>query len=190
MVGARFKHKTYGYHATTMKIDFENGKTHYGSGRIDPMMKAFVSELSSRPSCGACDFKQLQRKSDLTMFDCYEFTQLTGQRDDNKGYSSILIQSKKGAALFEQIRPQLTVIPVDTDKLVRLNGWMVYKSAPPHPKRDAFYLLAAEYSIDEAMEKISPITAKDHLIEKTKGFCNRLGLIQMAKKLRKKIKRG
>lgn len=190
MVGARFKHKTYGYHATTMKIDFENGKTHYGSGRIDPMMKAFVSELASRPSCGACDFKQLQRKSDLTMFDCYEFTQLTGQRDDNKGYSSILIQSKKGAALFEQIRPRLTVIPVDTDKLVRLNGWMVYKSAPPHPKRDAFYLLAAEYSIDEAMEKISPITAKDHLIEKTKGFCNRLGLIQMAKKLRKKIKRG
>ena len=34
MVGARFKHKTYGYHTTTMKIDFDNGKTYYGSGRV------------------------------------------------------------------------------------------------------------------------------------------------------------
>lgn len=49
MVGARFKHKTYGYHTTTMKIDFANGKTYYGSGRVDPYMKAFVSELASRP---------------------------------------------------------------------------------------------------------------------------------------------
>lgn len=187
MIGARFKHKTYGYHATTMKIDFENGRIYYGSGRVDPMMKAFVSELASRPSCGNCDFKQLHRRSDITMFDCYAFTELTRQRDDNKGYSSVIIQSEKGGALFDQIRDQLTVIPVDVDKLVQLNGWMVYLSAPPHPKRDAFYRLAAECSIERAMEQISPITAKDHVIENVKGMCNRLGLIQMAKKLRKRM---
>ena len=28
MVGARFKHKTYGYHTTTMKIDFANASNH------------------------------------------------------------------------------------------------------------------------------------------------------------------
>lgn len=190
MVGARFKHKTYGYHATTMKVDFENGKTYYGSGRVDPMMKAFVSELASRPSCGACDFKQLHRKSDITMFDCYEFSSLTGLNDDNKGYSSVIIQSKQGAALFEAVRDQLTVIPTDADKLVKANGIMVYRSAKPHPQRDAFYKLAAEGPIDQAMEAISPITAKDHLIEKTKGLCNRLGLIQLAKRLRQKIKQG
>lgn len=190
MVGARFKHKTYGYHATTMKIDFENGKTYYGSGRVDPMMKAFVSELASRPSCGACDFKQLQRKSDITMFDCYEFSGLTGLNDDNRGYSSVIVQSEQGAALFEAVRDRLTVIPADADKLVQANGIMVYRSAKPHPKRDEFYKLAAEGPIDQAMEAVSPITAKDRLIEKTKGLCNRLGLIQFAKKLRKKMKRG
>ena len=190
MVGARFKHKTYGYHATTMKIDFENGKTYYGSGRIDPMMKAFVSELASRPSCGKCDFKHLARKSDITMFDCYEFSGLTGRSDDNKGYSSVLIQSERGAALFESVRQRFTVMEVEAAKLVKANGIMVYRSAKPHPNREAFYALAAGTPIDQAMEKISPITAKDHLIEKTKGLCNRLGLVQFAKKLRKKMKRS
>lgn len=30
IVGARFKHKTYGYHTSTMKIDFANGKPTMG----------------------------------------------------------------------------------------------------------------------------------------------------------------
>lgn len=85
ITGARFKHKTYGYHATTMKIDFANGKTYYGSGRIDPMMKAFVTELASRPSCSACAFKTVKRCSDITMFDCYGYAKVTGLLDDNRG---------------------------------------------------------------------------------------------------------
>lgn len=189
MVGARFKHKTYGYHATTMKIDFENGKTWYGSGRVDPMMKAFVSELASRPSCGACDFKQLHRKSDITIFDCYEFTGLTGLADDNKGHSSVILQSEQGEALFETVRDQLTVIPTDVGKLVQANGIMVYRSAKPNPKREQFYKLAAIYPIDTAMERTSPITRKDHLIEKAKGAFHRVGLVQVVKKLRKKLKK-
>lgn len=189
MVGARFKHKTYGYHATTMKIDFENGKTYYGSGRVDPMMKAFVSELASRPSCAECDFKQLCRKSDITMFDCYEFTGLTGLSDDNRGYSSVIIQSEQGRTLFEAVRDQMTVIPADVDKLVQANGIMVYRSAKPNPKREQFYTLAAHQPIDAAMERVSPITRKDHLIEKGKGLFHRVGLVQFAKKLRKKMKR-
>lgn len=74
IVGARFKHKTYGYHTSTMKIDFANGKTYYGSGRVDPYMKAFVREISSRPSCAACAFKGIERPSDITVFDCYEYS--------------------------------------------------------------------------------------------------------------------
>lgn len=190
MTGARFKHKTYGYHATTMKIDFENGKTWYGSGRVDPMMKAFVTELASRPSCGACDFKQLHRKSDITMFDCYEFSAVTGLTDDNKGYSSLFIQSEQGTQLFDAVRDQLTVIAVDADKLVEANGAMVYRSAAPNPKRGQFYQLAATSPIDVAMEKTSPITPADHMIEGIKGAVHKAGMVQFAKKLRKKLKRS
>ena len=78
-----------------MKIDFANGKTYYGSGRVDPYMKAFVSELASRPSCVTCKFKGLERPSDITIFDCYEYSQITGKKDDDKGYSSVFVHSER-----------------------------------------------------------------------------------------------
>lgn len=100
MVGARFKHKTYGYHTTTMKIDFANGKTYYGSGRVDPYMKAFVSELASRPSCVTCKFKGLERPSDITIFDCYEYSQITGKKMMIKGIPRYLFTQIKGKKYY------------------------------------------------------------------------------------------
>lgn len=187
MVGARFKHKTYGYHATTMKIDFANEKVYYGSGRVDPMMKAFVTELASRPSCSACSFKTLQRCSDITMFDCYNFTKLTGMQDDNKGYSSVFVQSKTGTELFEKIRDKMMVYPANVEALIQANGVMVRNSARANPKREAFYRYVGQCPIDEAMQKISPITFKDRCVEATKGVIYKTGLIQKAKTLKKRL---
>ena len=188
MVGARFKHKTYGYHATTMKIDFANGKTYYGSGRVDPMMKAFVSELASRPSCEQCAFKTVNHSSDLTMFDCYNFAKVTGLADDNRGYSSLFIQSQNGAELFEKVRDKLTVYQADVEALVQANGIMVRNSAKANPKRNMFYEYASQDPIDIAMQKVSPVTRKDYLVEAAKGVLYKVGLIQNVKKLRNKLR--
>lgn len=184
IVGARFKNKTYGYHATTMKIDFENGKTWIGSGRIDPMMKAFVKEMASRPSCGACYFKGIERPSDITMFDCYEFSAITGKKDDDLGYTSLFIHSEAGKGLFEKVKNNFITIPVPVNELVTENGIMVCNSAKPSKKRSVFYAAAGEMPIDEAMKKVSPISSKDHIIERLKGLFFKLGLIPLLKKLK------
>lgn len=186
MIGARFKHKTYGYHTTTMKVDFESGKTWYGSGRVDPMMKAFVNELASRPSCSACVFKGVGRLSDITMFDCYEFGEITGENDDDKGYTSLLIHTETGYKLLKEIADRLVIYHVDIDSLVTNNGIMVCNSAKPHKKRDEFYRLSTSMPIDMAMQKILPITVKDNVIEKAKGILYKTGLINVARKAKKK----
>lgn len=186
MVGARFKHKTYGYHTSTMKVDFENGKTYFGSGRIDPYMKAFVREMSSRPSCAHCSFKGIARPSDITMFDCYEYSRVTGKIDDDKGWSSLLIHSDLGESVFEEIKDSLLWSKEDVETLVGNNGVMVKNSAKPHARRDEFYRLAATLSIDKAMGKIEPIAGTDIAIEKSKGFLYRTGLIKVVRKMRKK----
>lgn len=186
MTGARFKHKTYGYHATTMKIDFANGRTWYGSGRVDPMMKAFVSEMASRPSCHACAFKGIERLSDITIFDCYEFSQITGKRDDDKGYSSILVHTEQGRDLLNQIKENLTVYKVEIDRLITENGIMVCHSAKESSSRALFYSLAAGHPIDEALQRTNPIRQKDYLIERMKGFVYRTGLIGLLRRVRKR----
>lgn len=184
MVGAKFKNKTYGYHATTMKVSFANGKTYFGSGRVDPMMKAFVSELASRPSCAACAFKTVSRRSDITMFDCYNFSNITGMRDDNKGYSSVFVHSQCGKELFEKISEQMIVHSADVEQLVKENGIMVRNSAKANPKRAEFYRLAQMMPLDAAMQKISPVTYKDRCVEAAKKVAYKLGLVQKIKRLR------
>lgn len=186
MVGARFKHKTYGYHASTMKIDFQNGVSYFGSGRVDPYMKAFVREMSSRPSCAECAFKGIERLSDITVFDCYEYAQITGSRDDDRGYSSVFIHTNMGRTAFEAIKPVIIWQEQSVENLVAQNGIMVCNSAKPHEKRNAFYEAAAVMSIDKVMQIIEPITEKDRLIERTKSFLFKTGLIRLARKMRKK----
>lgn len=190
MIGARFKNKTYGYHATTMKVDFANGKTYYGSGRVDPYMKAFVSEMSSRPSCSVCAFKGIERPSDITIFDCYRFSKITGKADDDKGYTSVLVHSSKGRKIFEELKPYIYWCKEDVEKLVTENGIMVCNSAKPNPKREEFYSAVAAMEIDEAMQSVSSITLKDKIIESTKGILFKLGLIHFVRKIRveKKIR--
>lgn len=184
IIGARFKHKTYGYHATTMKVDFANGRTWYGSGRVDPMMRAFVNELASRPSCSDCAFKGVERLSDITMFDCYEFESITGKPDDDKGYTSLLVHTEKGGNLLKNLASELIVYEVSIDDLVAQNGIMVCNSAKPHRKREDFYRFAQRMPIYEAMQYISPITRKDYLIESLKGFLYKTHLIKAAKRLK------
>ena len=186
MVGARFKHKTYGYHTTTMKIDFDNGKTYYGSGRVDPYMKSFVSELASRPSCAYCAFKGLERPSDITIFDCYEYAKLTGREDDDKGYSSIFVHSEKGKKVMEGIASKVECFSIDAEELVQYNGIMVRNSAKANEKRDEFYSLAAEMPINKALNQVAPITIKDYAIEKAKKFLYSTGTIKYIRKLKKK----
>lgn len=186
MIGARFKHKTYGYHATTMKVDFKNGKQWYGSGRVDPMMKAFVTELASRPSCHQCAFKGVERQSDITIFDCYEYTKITGQKDDDKGYSSMFVHTEKGREVLQALKPQIIWREEPIDQLVTKNGIMVYNSAKPNEKRDEFYRAVAKMPIDQAIQKISPITFKDYILEFGKSVLFHMGLVQIARKFRKR----
>ena len=185
IIGVRFKHKTYGYHTTTMKVDFANGKNYYGSGRVDPYMKAFVSELSSRPSCANCSFKGIERVSDISLFDCYEYSKVTGKYDDDKGYSSLFIHTEKGKKVFDEIKDKIWFEEEDINKLVLCNGIMVCNSAKPHKKRAEFYEKAAMYPIDQAMDMVLPITAKDRMIEKTKSILYKTGLIRIARKMTK-----
>ncbi len=185
LVAAKFKNKTYGYHTSTMKLTFENGKKYFGSGRIDPYMKAFVSEMSSRPSCSDCAFKTVERVSDITMFDCYRFTKLMHISDDDKGYSSIIIHSSKGDELFESIKKSLIYYQVNVQSLIEANGIMVCNSAKPHVRRDEFYRLVQTKPIDQVMDMISPVSIKDNIIEKSKGILQRTRIIHIARKLKK-----
>ena len=102
---------------------------------------AFVNEMCSRPSCEKCNFKSENRASDITMFDCKEYTILTGKADDDKGYTAVFVHTNKGQQLLDRIK----VLHSDND-----NSLFDYREIPEEDaakdmsEEEQFALLATD----------------------------------------------
>ena len=170
----RFRNKTYGYHSGTMKLEFENGRTYYGSARVDLFLHSFFSDLCSRPSCYDCRFKQARHVSDLTLFDAWHAAELNAAvRDDDRGYTNILVQSERGRALLEAVRRTMELYETDAGQAIALDGVMVRGSVRWNDKREVFFLGLTDEPLDRHCKKFFKITCKDRCIEKAKRFIYR-----------------
>lgn len=169
IVDVRFRNKTYGYHSGTMKVVFESGKVYYGSARTNFFLRAFFTDLCSRPSCYNCHFKHIQHVSDLTLYDSWHASDLANIQDDDRGYTNVIIQSQKGKALLNQL-DTLETYPVDTKKAVELDGVMVENSVVWNEDRTRFFDNIDKENIKTHCMKFMKISLKDQFIESAKRF--------------------
>lgn len=182
-----FRNKTYGYHSGTMKICFANGKTYYGSARVDYMLKSFFKEISSRPICYQCPFKTLERCSDFTIFDCWHAAELvSGLKDDDRGYTNVIVQSERGKEILKKIGNRYEMYLADTKKAIDFDGIMLLNSAKPHVKRSEFYVGMDDRTMRDQIQKFIPVTKKDHIIESSKAMLYRMGVFRIIHKIIKK----
>lgn len=184
---SNFRNKTYGYHSGSMKLTFENGKSYYGSARVDYMLKPFFREISSRPSCYDCPSKKVGHSADMSLYDCWNADKLLGTACDDCGYTNVLVHTQKGLKVVELLKKYCFVQEVDTKKAIALDGPMITKSAVPHKKRDQFYSTLQEKGIEKTIEELIPISKKDYIIERVKRILHRLGIINLIRKLRDKM---
>ncbi len=186
---ANFRYKTYGYQCSTLRLEFENGKKYSKSGRIDPMMKFFVSGIAKRPICYECPFKGEARSSDFTLFDGWHFKELTQRADNNKGYTAVMVRSQRAQAVFEQLKAYLNVYQVDAQQAIAQDGIMV--NGYPHKAagRDNFYLELSEKGFPFVKEKYAKASLKNKLIERVKPLLYQMGVIHRFKKLKGKFKK-
>ena len=183
-----FRNKTYGYHSGTMRIQFKNGIVYYGSARVDPMLKSFFTEISSRPSCYNCRFKTLERCSDFTIYDCWHVSDLVDNlTDDDKGFTNLIVQSSKGAKLLSEIADRYEIYPTDLMTAIKLDGVMIQHSAKSHPKRGEYYMDLDKESLKMHVQRFIPIRKQDYLIERSKGILYRMGIYKILKKLYRQL---
>ena len=182
IVGLNFKRKTYGYHSSTMSLDFENGCSYSAGGITDLMMRSFRANICLRPSCSKCAFKGEGRISDLTLFDCWHYQELTGKTDDDKGHTAVLVHTKKGFEVLMRCADKLDVDEIDAEKVIALDGIMVNNSAEIHSERDAFMKCVETRGLNYAVKTFIPIGVMDFLKESSKGILYKLHLLNLVKK--------
>ena len=183
-----FRNKTYGYQCSTMMITFENGKIYSQSGRVDPMMKLFVSGIAKRPSCYNCSFKNDERLSDFTIFDGWSAGKLAGIKDNDKGFTAVAIHTQKGKRIFETLN-DMKYYCVDYEMAKKSDGKMFDKQPDICPKRNEFYAYLNSHDIGTAVKYFMPVTKMDLVAERIKPFLYKLGVIKMIKRMRQKIEK-
>lgn len=158
-----FRKKTYGYHGSTISIDFENGDSYEGNVKTDQMLAAFFSGYSVRPSCADCHMRKTPGLSDITVFECWHFESFTGAHDDNSGYTTVLINTERGKAAFDGLKSCLEVHTVDSHEAISVDGFILRENPPTAANSDTFWELLDRNGFGADMEKFLRITHADKI---------------------------
>lgn len=187
-IDIKFRNKTYGYHSGTMMIEFENGKKYYGSGRIDYMLKAYFKGACSRYSCYDCPYKTMERCSDFTIFDSWNIEKLVPEmKDDDRGYTNIFVHTEKGQKILDEIKNYLFLMETNVGMMKTLDGVMIEKNPKQHPSRGELIKRLNTAAFKDQMQKYLPVTPKDYLVERIKGFLFSSGMMRALKSIKERL---
>lgn len=92
-------------------------------------LKAFVSNLTLRPSCFSCSSKSGKSLSDVTLADYWGIEHLLPQMDDNNGTSFLCGNTQRGVEIISQLGAELK--ETDYQKSVPYNSCIVQSTSEP-----------------------------------------------------------
>lgn len=176
VVFVNFRDKTLGYHRSGVKIYFDDGSSKVMTPQ-DIYLRTFFAEICSRPSCYKCNFKDLGRVSDFTLFDAWNAEdQEIGL--DNKGATNVFINSQNGIEIFENLGSNFIFKETDYNQAVSEDGIMVLHSAVPNVNRRKFFDNIDKYKLVELQSQYYPLSVKQHLKYMVKDVLNRIGILE------------
>ena len=147
-----FRQKNDGWKRYSISITYMNDMEYRQTHDKDLYMKAFLKNICLRPSCYDCQFKGLNRQSDITLADFWGIQHLLPEMDDDKGTSLIFINSDKGYAMFEKIKTNLFYKEVDINQVIQYNPSSI-KSVAFNPKREGFFKELGKLDFNKLVNK-------------------------------------
>lgn len=149
-----FKDKIKGWHNWLFKIEKMDG-TIYEKGVDNAYFNGYLKHLFYRESCHSCHFKGIERCSDLTIADGWGIDKLHPEFDDNRGCSTVILQSEKGIKSWEEIvKPNVRYVDFDKTLFVTYNPYSV-KCAEKNPFTKPFFKMFNDGEIKKAFDKYS-----------------------------------
>lgn len=103
-----FRDKRWSWWRFNMKATFRNGAVYHGKWESDPFFRGFLNDYFLRESCYRCHFSKHVRYADITLSDFWGY-QATGGGfpNDDKGISMCMLNTEKGATLFQSAKKLL-----------------------------------------------------------------------------------
>lgn len=175
----------YGYGYSSMRIDGEN-KSYKEGVETDPYLRAFFNNYSDRPSCFECKFRNKDRISDFTIWDCFTIAEFAKEMSDNLGTTRMIIQTEKGYKIFNEIKERYIYKEIKVEDAVK-NVRELKESPKPNEKRQEFFEDINKMGEKEFFNKYFPNTIKVKSERVVRRFLARTGLNDKIKNTIKKI---
>jgi len=158
-----------------------DGTTLYNTPLVDCFGSIFYHHIALRPSCHACVFTNFTRPSDITIADFWGIENSKPEFDDNKGISLVLVNTKKGEAIFENTKDRL-IIEASTMDECRQRHLTV--PAEPSPKRDVFWNDYHEHGFEYVAKKYTEYGLSNRFKQRVfKPVLDKLGVLDLARSL-------
>lgn len=131
-----FRNKDNGWSNYQIKIKFDSHsfKSKFTENKY---IKMFLRNICLRDSCYNCEFKTLDRPSDITLADFWGINDVCPEMYDVNGTSLLLIHTEKGKNLFNQISDKIEYEATDLKKAIE-NNLSAIQSSVPHKKRKKY----------------------------------------------------
>lgn len=134
-----FRSKIQGWKNFRLELIYADGRVEGASLENDFYMKAFLFNLSLRPSCYACATKIKSSQSDIVIADFWGIDQIQPEIDDNKGCSLVMVNNSKILPLLHQLDCHL--YPQSFDSAIKYNRAIVESFHQPVNRKFFFALL-------------------------------------------------
>ena len=128
--------------------DYEDCMNH----NEDPYMNIYLKDFALRESCYDCNFKKVNRASDITIADYWGIYEINPEFFDDKGVSAVIINSAKGNKLFKSIKERINFVEEKLEEIWKYNE-MIIKSAKRNDKKKEFLKDLKYKTFEELIEK-------------------------------------
>ena len=144
-----FRNKKKGWHNSSVRMEFENGRVHSEPMTFDTYMQGYFRGVTLKESCFSCQFRGFKSGSDLTIGDLWGAEISIPDMDDNNGLSAVIVNSEKGTLFLN--RSKIIRRQFEIDKILKYNQSLL-TSFDEGAQRTAFYAYTERYDLERAIE--------------------------------------
>lgn len=171
-----FRNKINSWKHLHFSVEYDpvtNATSLLSSAYQNQYMKAFLADLTLRPSCSSCSAKSGSSNSDITIADFWGIWNVNLDMYDDKGTSMLFINTDKG----RQVLPSKELVKYsESDYAVALKyNKACAVSVVPNPKRKQFFVqLHATKSVIKLIDKTLAPPFLDTCVRSIKSFVGKM----------------
>ena len=167
-----FRDKTYGYASPNVKVVFSNGKYIETCRDSSIFSDLFFRHLSIRECCYDCQFKTIDRSSDITLGDLWLVKKYCPDRDDNKGTTVVFSHTEKGGMICKR----LCEIQLDTNEIVSADSRKMVEKVSPASGVNEFWRKYGDDGFQSVVNLYERDTIKSKIKYPLKKIMNKTGI--------------